>query len=433
MCRAWRRAFSSNSSLWTVFYCQDMDKTRVYLERSKSSPISLQIDRTDGLSPQDPLFQVIPSATSRLKFLCVRTTPESIGHIATHLSHPAPLLEYLRIDCGYGPEPTSNPVLTTSLFNGNLSSLHTLGLQHVRTKLPWRNMINLTWLTLDDIPLGEFSIGQLLDFFESAPYLKNVQLQSSTPTSGAQGGRLVSLAHLDWMSIRGNGPCSLLLRHLLIPVGAKLSIGVGSFGPRLESHLPRSLDNFKNLSNLTEISLDLTESRPTIEFTGPNGRVSATYPSSQGDLTSPALEYMAKINISETKQLEIKRGNLPSEDSPQRAFSRMQNLHTLTLYRCRSLRLFFRALHPDTSSSGTVVCPNLQELVLVLRTNGEVFDIKDLIDMARVRALGGAKLRVVKIVGGEDKVDPGGVLELKTHVFNMERGPWVSDPDSGEE
>jgi len=128
---------------------------------------------------------------------------------------------------------------------------------NVRTELPWRNMINLTRFTLWQTPLGGVSIGQLLDFLESTPHLKKVR--SATPTSGAQGGRLVSSASLEGVSIQGDEPRSLLLHHLLIPVGAKLSIWVGSFGPRLEGHLPRSLDNFRNLSNLTKISLDFTE------------------------------------------------------------------------------------------------------------------------------------------------------------------------------
>ena len=164
--------FILRSSLWTCFYCVDTDKTRVYLERSKSSPIRLQIDREDGLSPHDPLFQVIPHTISRLKSLSMKITPESISEIATHLSHPAPLLEDLSIDCGYEFEPWDNPVLTTSLFDGNLSSLRILDLRYVRTALPWRNMVNLTSFALGVTPPGEVSMGQLLDFFESSPRLE---------------------------------------------------------------------------------------------------------------------------------------------------------------------------------------------------------------------------------------------------------------------
>ena len=81
-----------------------------------------------------------------------------------------------------------------------------------------------------------------------------------------------------------------------------------------------------------------------------------------------------------------------------------------------------------------MVCPNLKELGLGLCADDETFDIKDLIDMAMVRALGGAKLRTVSICDGQGGVDPGEVLELRKHVFNLECGHGVvRDSDGGEE
>ena len=38
VCRAWREVFVSQTSLWTRFDCLNGEKTRTYLERSKSSP-----------------------------------------------------------------------------------------------------------------------------------------------------------------------------------------------------------------------------------------------------------------------------------------------------------------------------------------------------------------------------------------------------------
>ena len=62
-------------------------------------------------------------------------------------------------------------------------------------------MTNLTSFILDNMPLGGVSVGQFLDFFESAPCLREIQLISATPTSGAQDGRLVSLACLMELSL----------------------------------------------------------------------------------------------------------------------------------------------------------------------------------------------------------------------------------------
>ena len=387
----------------------------------------------------DPLFQVIPHATSRLKSLSVETTPESIDDITTHLFRPAPLLEDLSIYCGYEFEPWDNPVLATSLFGGNLSSLHHLRLQYIRTALPWRNMVNLTSFTLGFTPPEEVSIGQLLDFFESAPRLKRVDLEFATPTTGAQDGRLVSLERLEWMNISGDEPCSLLLDHLTIPVGAVLGIWPSSFGSRLEGRFPQSLNNLRNLSNFTKVDLTLYHLYPEIKFTGPNGRVfvarSCHQTNSRTNYTPPTFEYLAQIDASGAEQLEIHHGNPPSRDLPHRALLRMNGLRTLKLSRCKSLHFFIHALHPDTSPSSPVVCPNLEKLVLVLRASREVFDIGGLINMAAARELGGAKLRTVGISGGRDKLNPDDVLELKKHVLHVEYDPGTvvdSDEETGD-
>lgn len=42
VCQAWRDVFVSCPSLWTYLCCRDLDKTRVYLERSRSSPVTTQ-------------------------------------------------------------------------------------------------------------------------------------------------------------------------------------------------------------------------------------------------------------------------------------------------------------------------------------------------------------------------------------------------------
>ena len=106
VCRAWRKAFISRSSLWTGFNLAgfnraNADKTRVYLEHSKSSPIniSLWLGKRSGLSPHDPFLQIAPHVIGRLKSLVIKGNTHPI---TTHLSHPAPLLEYLSIHSTHG-------------------------------------------------------------------------------------------------------------------------------------------------------------------------------------------------------------------------------------------------------------------------------------------------------------------------------------------
>jgi len=249
----------------------DADKTRVYLERSKSSLINMWLDKDGSLHPHDPLLQVIPHAADRLKALAIEGAPGNIQDITVHLCRSAPSLDFLSIDGGCEFQPERNPVLAVALFNGDLSSLRVFYLLSVRTELPWRNMVNLTSFRLCHMLPVDVSIRHLLNFFESAPRLRKIQLHFATPTSGAQDGRLVSLACLKSMIIFGDDPSSLLLNHLLIPIGANLTTQTNVRGSLIEDYLPRSLDNLRNLSDFTKINLRLDEYSPRMRFTGPNG------------------------------------------------------------------------------------------------------------------------------------------------------------------
>ena len=74
VCRTWRENFISRSSLWIDFDCTGIDKTHVYLERSKSSPIKVSLKRLYSLAPQDPFHQIIPRAIGRLESLSIRAS-----------------------------------------------------------------------------------------------------------------------------------------------------------------------------------------------------------------------------------------------------------------------------------------------------------------------------------------------------------------------
>ena len=418
VCQAWREVFTARSSLWTDLHCVDTDKTRIYLERSSSSPIKLSLDRDGNLSPNDPFFQTIPHAIGRLKSLTIQGTPENLQDITAHLSHPAPLLERLSIDGGSEHGSQRNPVLATTLFNGDLSSLQALRLRSVRTELPWRNMANLTSFTL--ALTSPVSAAQLLDFFENAPHLREVELHSTTPTSGAQKGRLVSLANLKTMHIAGGGPPSVLLNHLLIPVGAKLTTQGEMRNSLIEDHLPKCLDNLRNFSNFTTIHLYARE-HPRMEFSGPNGQVSILSITSGVDKTRLVLDSLAKFDTSKTEHLKIDCSSPPTSDPAYQALLPMKHLRTITLYWYKSPHLFIDALHPCADPSQVMVCPDLEEVVLMPPFDREIFHLGPFIAIAAARASRGAKLKHVSIVTwhGYSHAEAD-VLELKKHALHVE-------------
>ena len=188
--------------LWAYLDCMDEDKTYIYLERSKSSPISLSLD-SDYLALPDPFFEFIPGITGRLKSLDIDLEPDDLQLISVHLSHRAPLLEVLSI------RSSGDAVFPSAFFSGDLSSLRKLHLGYICTKLPWRNMVNLTSFTLKHH--SPISVRQFLHFFESAPHLQEVDILSTTPIPDARtsrGGRLVPLACLQKMDTSGYTTCS---------------------------------------------------------------------------------------------------------------------------------------------------------------------------------------------------------------------------------
>jgi len=376
--------------------------------------------------PHDPFFQIIPEVIGQLICLSINGTSENLQDITARLSHPAPLLKDLSISAStqYG-----HPVLTSTLFDGDLSSLRKLYLDSVYTELPWRNMVNLTSFTLHRTPPGKISVTQFLDFLESAPHLCEVDLCLATPYSDAQSGRLVSPTCLKRMLIIDSQPSSVLLDHLLIPVGAELILNVDLFTSLAEDLLPRSLDNLRNFSNFTTVKLCIDESYPCMSFSGPNGLVSMTPAAPQLNTTRLALESLAQFDTSKTERLRVENGSPPSGDVVYRALLPLKELRVLMLHKCNRTHIFIHTLHPSASSPDVVVCPKLEELVLILCDDGEVFKMKGVVGMAEARASRGKKLETVRIVDGRDEPDPDGVLELRKHVGHVEYGPWVGAVD----
>ena len=103
----------------------------------------------------------------------------------------------------------------------------------------------------------------------------------------------------------------------------------------------------------------------------------------------------------------------------------MEDLRTLTLFKCSVPQVFISALEPTTGLSETVVCPKLEELVLVLRDDRDMSHITpSFIKMAAARASRGEEPKTIRIVRGEAKADPD-VSKLRGHKWNVEYDPGV--------
>ena len=392
-------------SLWTNLDCVNLDKTRVFLERSKSSAIDLKLYRNCA-SPSSPFVKFIPCVIGRLRSLQIGSSAGDLRTITTHLSHPAPLLEELFIGCGSGS------VLAPGFLNEDLSSLRDLDILCLATELPWRNMVNLTSFHM--YHNSSISVRQLLDFFESAPRLRTITLSPIPPITGTQNGRLLSLTCLKDMF--AGGTSLHLFDHLLIPVGARLGIRANQLNLTTEGPPPRFLDNLRNLPDFTAVELALGYGMELMHFGGPNGEVSID---TTFDGTCPALGLLAYLDTSKSERLEIKHGRSLTSDLLYRALLPMKHLRTLKLTQCEMPHTLVHALHPTMSPSGAVVCPELKKLVIELEYRGTL-DIEKIVGTVAARASRGAKLRTVSIVregrGMDSQLDVSG---LKKHVVHV--------------
>ena len=146
------------------------------------------------------------------------------------------------------------------------------------------------------------------------------------------------------MEIGGGCGPSVLLDHLLVPVGAELKMGVNLLNSPIREDLPRSLDNLKNSSNSTAIKLYLSEFDLRVEFSGPSGQVEMIATTYREDWTGLVFEPLARVDASGTEWLGIDRGNPLSENSVNRALLPMADLGTLTLFECNSLHALIEGL-----------------------------------------------------------------------------------------
>ena len=426
VCRSWREIFISRPSLWTCLDFWNTDKTRAYTERSKCVPLKIYLQPPY----EEGAFLLAIPHIHRLKTLLVSGNPaQVIPVLAEHFSRPFPLLDKLKICFRFDQVPT----LPGGLFDGGLSSLRELTLTGVITALPWRNLSNLTTFKLHDVPEDKILLTQLLDFFESAPYLRRIRLCDSLPSSSdAPPERVVRLPHLKDLSITTEQPHSSLLNHLSIPAGASLRLEFklnGEYLP-IPSYVPRSLGSLPNLSHITAVNFCFDSDTIAIQFSGPSGKLRVfgewDYQEEQPNAgTSLITQFLSKLDISRTRWLVITLCRYWLYDPAQitkstiyRTLHRMEDLRTLILIGCEDLP-FIHTLNPDKNPSKIVLCPRLEEIVFYINRQ-DPLHVDELVDMAKERALGGAELPAITVVSVDAVAPKQDVFWLKKHVSRVE-------------
>ena len=156
----------------------------------------------------------------------------------------------------------------------------------------------------------------------------------------------------------------------------------------------------------------------------------------RSDTTCVPVNILIRLGTSKTERLEVYDDGHPSRDplykipsmknlcSPPPPGSHWQNACALV-----------HALNPNTILPNVLVCPRLEELILVLRDNGMESYPECVIEMARTRTSRGAKLGTIRIVGGRNKRDPRDELKLREYVLHLKYDPEADgvSGDSDEE
>ena len=436
VCNGWRELFISCPFLWTYLDCKNVEKTRVYIERSKSSLLEVHLREECSPFLYDAFLLTVPYL-GRLKSLYLSGSSANLVKIAnTYFHSPAPFLEQLYMRYSL----PNRYAVEAPFFDGNLPSLRVLRLNGVFTNLPWENLANLTTFDFHNGPDNGISTAQLLDFFECAPLLSNISLFHVSPTaSDTSLDQVVPLPSLKRLGITTHPVHSTLLKHLSIPSGASLALH-SSFSDEaspIPDHLLKTFENLSSLSHITSIGIWCSRG-VGLQFHGPCGGL---YVGSNwlGAVTSlpmiqnQALHSLNHFRISATEKLTITeyKNTLSPEiqkSPPYQTLLLMDALHTLVLVECHNIP-FVSALDPRKSPSGALVCPKLEELVLHVKKE-KWFCINELLEMVKERDSMGARLSTITIISWHEFVPTGKVLELRNHVPHVEyslRPPSVWD------
>jgi hypothetical protein len=248
--------------------CTNAEKTRVYIKRSKSSPLEIAL-RENGVSryQKDALLLVLPHI-SRVASINVFGGRKLLQDFTETFSCPVPILRHMVIRLS----GHLTPVLWHKLFDGNISSLCTLSIAGVIPRLPCESLSKLTTLL---IPLfSRESLTPLLDIFANAPLLSEIKLGGIPDSYDAPPGRVVSLPCLKTFTIcTDTQPVWIHLSHLIIPAGASLTMDL--YLTRVESmfrkYIPNTFDNLQNISCISSISLDFGGATASLQLSGPSG------------------------------------------------------------------------------------------------------------------------------------------------------------------
>ena len=394
VCSYWRDTFITTPSLWTNLNGRGIEKSRAWVERSRSLPIQLMIKD----SPDVRVLEFLQPYSSRLDVVELIPRLESEDPLVVPRDPIAKLLRSsfsLRVlHIGISDLFTFDPPM---IMSGEFPSLEQLHITGYSVSIPNLRTPNLRDLFLVDTR----DLADLLDLLEASPLLKYLTLHfesvgdMSMDRREAITGRKVILKKIEFAKfIRGG---SAILQHLLLPPGGYVELmedapfgqldGITSGYVQL---LSRAFDNLPMTRQAESLTFDTTDRRgKVLSLKGPNGTLKLIMFTSDGETAINMLIYVfAQHSAESIRHLNITQPDyFPNGPQPvSDLLRRLDNLQSIVIHQSR--KASFRWL----SAMGTSYCRRLQDLTFEDLPPGPItfFNISPLV---RARSEAGIPIR----------------------------------------
>ena len=270
VCQHWRTVLLSFPHLWSRVRSSHPTLFEIYLERSKSAPLQVQLH---DLRNHDHLFNSLVPHTPRLASLAVRMRDSPDFHlIARYLPAPIPTLREFSITVGFREGALEVPSGIRSDYFSHVKKLHLNEIQSFRAPHAFPNVTELVWTVGSS---GGIPIAGLLDTIEQLPELELVEITFTAPLyhyKTEPPPHVVTLPHLQRMTLRRwNDGIPNILEFLKLPNLTSLDMDMVRRWAGFFPILPvTSFDEkLPNLSGLTEIEIHAHDKPRRIIFRSP--------------------------------------------------------------------------------------------------------------------------------------------------------------------
>ena len=377
VCRYWHNVLTETTTLWTSIDCRSTSRTVILLQRSKTSPIDLTVDRA-SYAPGAIAF--VSSHTHRIRSINVILSTRELEAFRYLLHGPAPILKVMRLQ-GQNenfPPPTLFLPHYSSFFRGHFPTLRTLHLEgyplDLARSVPM--MTNgLTTLVLDN--RGNHQLRDLLEYLEHCQKLECLKINLPDLQGIVPSSRIVSLPNLRELQLL-RSPFTTL-HHLSFPPSTDLTIQspvrIYAAGyPLPDVWAQDGLHHIFKLRTIKGIKMMFYRHNCVVGLLGPHLTLvvqARANDSNPGSFHSDCLDSFQVLPINDTESFRFIQppryqftGTLRLQ-SCIGLLSRMPALKEIVL-NVSVVPFFTHALGPV---AGEILCPKLRELTVIRGTD----------------------------------------------------------------